>query len=64
LAKLIGWNIILRYIMGNLDIPTLEAKSSKILGGKTQAVLMEYPEIGFDVDNQTQLNFVEERLDK
>jgi len=64
LAKLIGWNIILRYIMGNLDIPTLEAKSSKILGGKTQAVLMEYPEIGFDVDNQTQLNFVEERLVK
>jgi len=64
LAKLIGLAIILRYITGSLDIPTLEAKSSRILGGKTQAVLMEYPEIGFDVDNQTQLKFVEEILAK
>lgn len=62
LAKIIGWGTIVRYIIGNLDIPTLESRASKILGGKTQAVLMEYPEIGFDVDNQNQLGFVEERL--
>lgn len=62
LARLIGWTTIIKYIIGKLDIPTIEAKASNILGGKTQAILMKYPEVSFDVDNQSQLNLVEERL--
>lgn len=62
LARIFGFIGIIRYIIGTLDIPTLEARASKILGGKAQAVLMEYPEISFDIDNQLQLEFVEERL--
>lgn len=64
LAKIFGLVGIIRYIIGTLDIPTLEARASKILGGRAQAVLTEYPEISFDVDNQLQLEFVEERLGK
>ncbi|MBC7319304.1 NTP transferase domain-containing protein [bacterium] len=64
LAKLFGFTGIIRYIFGTLDISTLELKASKILGGRAQAVLMEYPEISFDVDDQIQLEFVEERLGK
>lgn len=62
LARIFGFTGIIRYIIGTLDILTLEARASKILGGKAQAVLMGYPEISFDVDNQLQLEFVEERL--
>lgn len=64
LAKLFGINIIIGYILGTVRISTLEARATKILGGRAQAVLMEYPEISFDVDNQLQLEFVEERLGK
>ncbi|MCX7796636.1 MAG: NTP transferase domain-containing protein [bacterium] len=64
LAKIFGLTGIIRYMTGTLDIPILEARASKILGGKVQAVLTEYPEVSFDVDNQLQLEFVEERLGK
>lgn len=62
LAKIFGWSTIISYIIGSLSISSLEAKASRILGGKAQAVLMEYPEIGFDVDTPIQLNFVEGKL--
>ncbi|MGC8972335.1 MAG: NTP transferase domain-containing protein [bacterium] len=64
LAKLFGIGIIIGYIVGTVRISTLEARATKILGGRAQAVLMEYPEISFDVDNQLQLEFVEEKLGK
>lgn len=63
LAKLFGISIIIGYIIGTVRISTLEARATKILGGRAQAVLMEYPEISFDVDNQLQLEFVEGKLD-
>ena len=64
LAKLFGISVIIRYIFGTVSISTLEDRATRILGGKAQAVLMEYPEISFDVDNQLQLEFVEEKLGK
>ncbi|MGB9682766.1 MAG: NTP transferase domain-containing protein [bacterium] len=64
LAKVIGWGIMIRFIFGSVDIPTLELKASKILGGRAQAVPVAYPEVGFDIDNEIQLIFVEEKLGK
>jgi GTP:adenosylcobinamide-phosphate guanylyltransferase len=64
LAKVIGWGIMIKFLFGSVDIPMLEAKASKILKGRAQAVPVDYPEVGFDIDNQIQLAFVEEKLGK
>jgi GTP:adenosylcobinamide-phosphate guanylyltransferase len=64
LAKVIGWTIMIRFLFGSVDIPTLEVKASKVLKGRAQAVPVDYPEVGFDVDSQIQLTFVEGKLGK
>ena len=64
LAKVIGWDIMIKFFLGSVDIFTLELKVSKALGGKAQAVPVDYPEVGFDIDNQIQLTFVEGKFGK
>ncbi|MEN2983356.1 MAG: NTP transferase domain-containing protein [Thermus sp.] len=55
LARLIGWDILLKLLLGRLSLGELEARASRILGVEARALLTPYPEVGVDVDREEEL---------
>lgn len=62
LAFYIGWGMLLRYLLGILSIHDAEEKVSELLGIKGTGVVSTYPEIGIDVDKQSDLLLVKKKL--
>ena len=62
LAGLIGVATLVKLILKQLTIAELEAKMSKILGLSCKAVLTSYPEIGTDVDKESDYNLISAKL--
>lgn len=62
LAGLIGPGTLLKLVMRRLTISEVEKKMSKILGIACKAVLTAYPEIGADVDKESDYNLISARL--
>jgi len=50
MIKLFGMGFVFKYLTKSLDIASLEAKASSILGSKTKAINCPHAEVGFDVD--------------
>jgi hypothetical protein len=55
LATLFGPMFILGLLTGRLTLAGLEARASRIIGGRVAAVISAYPELGFDVDKLADL---------
>lgn len=55
LARLIGWDVLLKLLLGRLSLAELEARAERILGVKARALLTPYPEVGVDVDREEDL---------
>lgn len=55
LVQLLGFGFIVKFFLHWLTVEELEAKASELVGGKGQAVIVKYPEIGFDVDKPADL---------
>ncbi|WP_298628746.1 NTP transferase domain-containing protein [uncultured Thermus sp.] len=55
LARLIGWDILLKLLLGRLTLPELEARAKRILGVEARALITPYPEVGVDVDREEDL---------
>ncbi len=53
LLSIIGFGFIIKFIMKSLTLPMLEAKVEQILGIKAKAVQVQDPEIGIDVDKES-----------
>lgn len=62
LASLIGISTLIKLALKTLTIKELETKMGKILGLKCKAVVTEFPEIGTDVDKESDYNIVSARL--
>lgn len=67
LARMIGMGVLLRVLAarlfpGALRISMLEDAASRMLQAKVRAVVSDYPEIGEDVDKQSDLDAVRELL--
>jgi len=62
LAFYIGWGILLRYVLGILSIRDAEEKVSQLLGIRGTGIISAYPEIGIDVDKQSDFLLVKEKL--
>lgn len=58
LARMIGWGILLRFVLGSLSIPQLEARAQAILGVPVRALIVPFPEIGVDLDEEEDLRWV------
>ncbi|HHY04898.1 MAG TPA: NTP transferase domain-containing protein [Thermoanaerobacterales bacterium] len=56
LAGILGISFIFKFLIGNLSIEDLEKRVSDIFGIKARAVISPYPEIGTDVDKQSDLD--------
>lgn len=62
LASLIGVSILAKFLAHKLTINKLEEKMGKILGITCKAVLTPYPEIGTDVDKESDYNIISAEL--
>jgi len=55
LAQMLGISFIFKLLLGSLTIFELEKRVSKIFGVKARAIKSPYPEIGTDVDKESDL---------
>ncbi len=62
LATLLGWNLILRYVLGILSVEEIEKRASEIIKCKVKGLLSPYPEIAMDVDKPSDLAIILEHL--
>jgi molybdopterin-guanine dinucleotide biosynthesis protein A len=59
LAKLFGWDVLLRFALRRLSIKDAEARASHIIGAPVRAVISPYAEIGVNVDRVSDIALAE-----
>ena len=59
LARLFGWDVLLRFAFRRLSIAAAEERASHIIGAKVRAVVSPYPEIGVNVDRVSDIALAE-----
>jgi len=55
LVRILGLGFIVKFFFRRLTVDELEDKVSQLINGKGRAVVVAYPEIGFDVDKPADL---------
>jgi GTP:adenosylcobinamide-phosphate guanylyltransferase len=50
LVRIFGLSFILKFLLHRLDLPALEARASRILSARAAALVLDRPEMAFDVD--------------
>ena len=55
LARLVGWDVLLKLLLGRLSLAEVEARAQRILGVEARALVTPYPEVGVDVDREEDL---------
>lgn len=58
LARILGWGFVCRFVLGCLDLPSVEKRVEEILGIRGAVVQSPYPEVGIDVDKPSDLALV------
>lgn len=61
MSQMLGLKIIIKFIFRQLTIPELEKKISAMIGHKCKALILNSPEIGFDVDKPSDLKMMKEK---
>ncbi len=62
MAQILGLGFLLKLAMGILTIDAIKNKVEKLLDIKAAVIISPYPEIGNDVDKQSDIEFVEKYL--
>ncbi|AYO29286.1 MAG: hypothetical protein PWR06_1276 [Thermoanaerobacteraceae bacterium] len=62
LARILGISFVVKFALGILTIKELENRVSDLFGLKARAVISNYPEIGTDVDKESDLELVRKVL--
>lgn len=62
LAHYVGWGLLFRYMLGILTLEEAEERVSQLLGLTGKSIISLYPEIGIDVDKESDLQLVRENL--
>ncbi len=62
LSKLLGLSFLIKFFAKKLTIPEVEDRAYELLGYKGKAIEVPYPEIGIDVDKESDYLIVQERL--
>ncbi|MDN5343969.1 MAG: hypothetical protein PWQ18_80 [Clostridia bacterium] len=55
LSRLIGWRFIIKFLTHRLTISEAEEQFSRLLGARGAGIISPYPEIGIDVDKDSDL---------
>jgi len=61
MSKMLGFKFIIKFIFRRLSITEVETRISEIIGHDCKALILEYPEIGFDVDKPSDLKMMREK---
>ena len=61
MSQMLGFKFIVKFIFRQLSIKEVEKRISNIIGHKCKALIVEYPEIGFDVDKPSDLKMMKEK---
>lgn len=62
LANYLGWFFLLRLLTRRLTIVDLEKRVSSMLNLKAKAIISQYPQIGTDVDKDSDIDIAEDYL--
>jgi len=62
-AKILGLKFILKFLFKTLTLDEIEKKITKIVGCKSIAALVSYPEIMIDLDKPTDLELIRRYLE-
>ncbi|QGG48693.1 NTP transferase domain-containing protein [Heliorestis convoluta] len=62
LAGLLGWRFLLSFMTGTLTVQDAQNRVSELLGIEGRAIIVEDPEIGFDIDKPTDLELARKIL--
>ncbi|QNO14881.1 NTP transferase domain-containing protein [Alkalicella caledoniensis] len=62
LANFLGWSFLLKLLSKKLTIKGLEQRVSSILELKAKAIISSYPQLGTDVDKDSDIDIAEEYL--
>lgn len=62
MCSVVGWGMVFKLLTGRLTISELESRASRLFGLTAKAVVLEYPEIGVDVDKPSDYLLVNEIL--
>lgn len=63
LARDIGLSVLVRYLVGRLDLAEVERVAGRLLGVTGCGLVFPYPEVGVDVDKESDLDLAERWLD-
>ncbi|MGI6605256.1 MAG: nucleotidyltransferase family protein [bacterium] len=58
MCALLGWGFVIRLILGQLTIATVEQRFAQIVGVIGKAIISPYPEVGVDIDKPTDYELV------
>jgi hypothetical protein len=61
MSQMLGIKIIIKFIIRRLSIKDVEKKISNMIGHNCKALIVEHPEIGFDVDKPSDLKMMKEK---
>ena len=59
LARIFGYDMLLRYLLGSLSIAEVERRGSLLLGARVAAALCTHPEIAVNVDRESDVALAE-----
>ncbi|MFW5998858.1 MAG: nucleotidyltransferase family protein [Halanaerobiaceae bacterium] len=59
LSRILGIKFIFKFIFGNLSIKEIEKRVTEVIGYKGLGLIIDYPEVGYDVDKPTDLELME-----
>ena len=63
LVSFLGLGYFLKYLIGRLSIKNIETKARGITGFSLKGLIVTYPEIGFDIDKQVDLKYINQYFD-
>ncbi len=58
LGTILGFKFIIKLFFGKLSLQEIENRVSEIIGYKSLSLIIEYPEIGFDIDKPSDLRIM------
>ncbi len=64
LSKLFGLKFLIKFFTKRLTIPEVEGRAYELLGYRGKAIEVPYPEIGIDVDKESDYMIVQDMLKK
>jgi len=59
LARLVGFGVLLKLLLGRLTVAELEARAQSLFGVPMKALVTPYPEVGVDADSEEDFKWLE-----